>query len=90
MVDKKKLIVLIGGPGVGKGTFAKMLMDLHQYNYIGIGALLRALPADSEIHRIIADGNLVPDDVLFELLRANLKDGSLQFQEHDLSLLLDF
>ena len=74
MANKKKLIVLIGGPGVGKGTFAKMLMDMHSYNYIGVGALLRALPSDSNIHKIISDGNLVPDDVLFKLLMANLKD----------------
>ena len=61
MPDKKKIIVLIGGPGVGKGSIAKMMLDLQPYNYIGVGALLRALPPKSEIHKIIETGNLVPD-----------------------------
>lgn len=68
MPDKSKIIVLIGGPGVGKGTFAKMLMKRGNYNYIGVGALLRQLPLDSEIQKTIANGGLVSDDVLFNLL----------------------
>ena len=76
MADKKKIIVLIGGPGVGKGSIAKMMLDLQPYNYIGVGALLRALPPKSEIHKIIETGNLVPDEILFDLLHKQINDGA--------------
>ena len=76
MADKKKIIVLIGGPGVGKGTFAKMLLDLQPYNYIGVGALLRAFPPESVVHKIIEKGNLVPDEILFDLLHKHINDSA--------------
>ena len=62
------MIVLMGGQGVGKGTFSKMLRDRHDYNYIETGAMFRALPADSTIAKIIARGELVPDTELFKLV----------------------
>lgn len=69
---KPKLIVLMGGPGAGKGTFAKILRTDHDYKYIETGALLRAMPADSEIGRTIAAGNLVPDTALFDMIASHL------------------
>lgn len=59
---------MMGGPGVGKGTFSIMLMALHPYNHIEAGALLRAEPADSEIGRLISAGNLVPDNLVCDLM----------------------
>ena len=64
----KDMIVLMGGQGVGKGTFSKMLRDRHDYNYIETGAMFRSLPADSVIGKLIAAGNLVPDEELFKLV----------------------
>ncbi|MDR1338204.1 MAG: nucleoside monophosphate kinase [Rickettsiales bacterium] len=69
-----KIIVLMGGQGVGKGTFSAMLRAAADYNYIETGALFRALPADSEIGRLIAAGNLVPDEKLFELVASKIDD----------------
>lgn len=65
---KHNLIVLMGAPGVGKGTFSQMMRDNMEYNYIEVGAMLRELPADSEIGRTIARGDLVPDTALFGLV----------------------
>ena len=71
---KKDVIILMGGQGVGKGTFAQMLRNSHEYNYIETGALFRALPADSDIAKLIAAGILVPDERLFELVASKLSD----------------
>lgn len=71
---KKDIIVLMGGQGVGKGTFAKLLMQGHNFNHIETGALFRAMPADSAIGRLIARGELVPDDELFKLIASKITD----------------
>lgn len=68
----KDMIVLMGGQGVGKGTFSKMLRAAHDYNYIETGAMFRSLPADSEIAKIIARGDLVPDSELFKLVASKI------------------
>lgn len=68
------MIVLMGGQGVGKGTFSKMLRDQHEFNYIETGAMFRTLPADSEIAKIIARGELVPDSELFKLVASKIND----------------
>ena len=71
---KKDMIILMGGQGVGKGTFSKMLRDVAEFNYIETGALLRALPADSDIAKTVARGELVSDDMLFELMESQITD----------------
>lgn len=63
------MIVMMGGPGVGKGTFSHMLMDTHPYQHIEAGAILRAEPADSEIGKLISVGNLVPDKLVCDLIK---------------------
>ena len=76
MAKKKTIIVMMGGPGVGKGTFSQMLMQRHPFNYIEAGAMLRAEPADSEIGRLISVGNLVPDDLVCDLIRDKINSSS--------------
>ena len=71
---KKDLIVLMGAPGAGKGTFARMLGERKKYCYVETGALLRALPPDSPIGQMVARGELVPDDGLFKLMHDNICD----------------
>lgn len=69
---KKDMIILMGGQGVGKGTFSKMLRECRDLDYIETGAMLRALPADSEIAKIIARGELVPDSQLLKLVESKI------------------
>ncbi len=71
---KKDMIILMGGQGVGKGTFSKMLRERSDYNYIETGAMFRSLPSDSEIAKIIARGELVPDAELFKLVESVVTD----------------
>ena len=72
---KNKMIVLMGGQGVGKGTFSAILRENHKYNYIETGAMLRGLPADSEIAKIMARGELVPDEMFLQLVANKIAQG---------------
>ena len=65
---------MMGGPGVGKGTFSRMLMAHRQYKHIEAGAILRAEPADSKIGKLISAGNLVPDELVCDLIAPLLTD----------------
>lgn len=59
------MIVMMGGPGTGKGTFSRKLRELKpEYNYVDTGAILRSLPPESDVRKIIAGGNLLPDEAV--------------------------
>ena len=63
------MIVMMGGPGTGKGTFSRMLREINPgYKYVDTGAILRALPPESEIRKIIAGGNLLPDETVSQIV----------------------
>jgi len=66
-------LILIGPPGAGKGTQADHLQADFRLPYIATGDLMRAKrKEDSELGRridkIIAEGELVPDDIVCEAL----------------------
>ena len=65
---KRKMIVLMGGQGVGKRTHARRLIDENGYKYVEAGAILRELPPESPVAQIMARGELVPDDKLFVII----------------------
>ncbi|MBO7066475.1 MAG: nucleoside monophosphate kinase [Alphaproteobacteria bacterium] len=73
---KHTMIVMMGGQGAGKGSLATIMKSEHTYKHIESGALFRALPADSEIAKIIARGELVPDSELFKLMESQITDDS--------------
>jgi adenylate kinase len=67
-------IILLGSPGSGKGTQAKLLGERYGLKHISSGDLLRAAAARKdelgrEIEHIIASGKLVPDPVVLGLVR---------------------
>ena len=69
---------MLGGPGVGKGTISKMLSDKYNIPHISTGDILREeVKKDTELGRrtkaILDRGELVPDEVVTELLRERLK-----------------
>jgi adenylate kinase len=70
-------IVLLGAPGSGKGTQAKLLKESLGIPHISTGELLRAAvkaetPLGLAAKEIMAAGNLVPDDVMLGLLEERL------------------
>lgn len=82
----KKIIILLGVPGSGKGTQAKKIAEHYQYAHISTGDLLRALEdrtdLDNELQQALADvtaGALVSDTVIyrlaFEAIEKNMKTG---------------
>lgn len=70
----KKIIILLGVPGSGKGTQAKRLAEKYGYEHISTGDLLRALSkdknADAKEKQALEDmktGKLVPDWLVYKL-----------------------
>ena len=69
---KPKMILMMGGQGVGKGTHARRLIARYGYDYIETGAILRGLPPESPVAQIMARGELVPDAALFDVIAAEI------------------
>ena len=70
-------IVLLGAPGAGKGTQAKMITDKWQIPQISTGDILRAAVANGtalglEAKRFMDAGELVPDSVVIGLVKDRL------------------
>lgn len=70
----KKIIILMGVPGSGKGTQAKKIAEKYGYGHISTGDLLRALDADAngdlEDKKKLAEmkaGKLVSDELIYKL-----------------------
>jgi len=71
-------IVILGSPGVGKGTYAKILSDKYHIPRISVGDLFRkAIRDETELGKKIKDyvsrGDLVPDEMVIELVKERLK-----------------
>lgn len=63
----------MGGQGVGKGTFARMLREHHKYNYIETGKMLRdAAATNKAIAETMARGELLPFETLVKLVSDNI------------------
>src|SRR3989338_8568495 len=76
----KKIIILLGIPGSGKGTQAKLLVQKYGYGHISTGGLLRALEADANADakdkQMLADmkaGKLVADELIYKLAFAEME-----------------
>ena len=70
-------VVLMGGVATGKGTIAPMLSQAFRVRCIGIGALLRGEARAGrarglEASRAMADGELLPDELVLQVLQERL------------------
>lgn len=70
-------LVLLGAPGSGKGTQAEKLSSLLGIPAISTGAIIRAAIKDktqmgAKAESYIAEGNLVPDDVVIAIIKERL------------------
>ena len=75
-------LVLLGAPGAGKGTQADFITAALGVPVISTGNLLRRAirentPLGQIAQQYINDGNLVPDEVVIDLIREKLADPEL-------------
>jgi adenylate kinase len=71
-------LILLGGPGAGKGTQAKKLIDKYQIPQISTGDILRAAvkegtPMGKKAKEFMDAGKLVPDEVVIGIVEDRLK-----------------
>ncbi len=70
-------IVLLGPPGSGKGTQAKMIADKYKVKHISTGDILREnvrndTPLGKEAKKFMDAGKLVPDTLLIDIIKDRL------------------
>ncbi len=70
----EKIIVLIGAPGAGKGTQAKLLQERRGIPHISTGDMFRDMkstdtPLAREVQAIMASGKLISDDITYQIVR---------------------
>src|ERR1044071_348802 len=69
-----KIIVLMGAPGAGKGTQARLLQERRSLPQISTGDMFRAImktetPLAEELRPILKEGVLVPDELTMRIVR---------------------
>ena len=77
----KKIIIMIGPPGSGKGTQAKKIAAKYGYNHLSTGDLLRSLATQPDLNATEKEavaqmkaGNLVPDALIYKLVFDKIAD----------------
>ena len=70
-------LILLGPPGAGKGTQAKLLEKVFNMTQLSTGDMLRNAREDGsvlgeKIKEIMASGNLVTDDIVIQLISKNI------------------
>lgn len=68
------IIVIMGAPGAGKGTQARLIQEHHGLVQISTGDMFRAMkdantPLAEEVRSVMNSGKLVPDDVTIQVVR---------------------
>lgn len=69
-----RIIVLIGAPGAGKGTQARLLEERREIPQISTGDMFREMknadtPLAKEVQEIMAAGKLISDDLTFQIVK---------------------
>ena len=71
--------IIFGPPGSGKGTQAARLENELHVKHLSTGEILRAevardTPVGKQVKRIMAAGDLVPDDLIVDIVRRRLPE----------------
>lgn len=73
-----QIVVLVGPPGSGKGTQAKVLCDRYRMAHLSTGDMLRAAKAagtlEPEYRKIMDEGGLLPDAAVIGLIDRRTQD----------------
>lgn len=69
-----KIIVLIGAPGAGKGTQARLLEERRNIPQISTGDMFREMknadtPLAKEVQAIMLSGKLIPDELTYKIVK---------------------
>src|ERR1700754_4877098 len=69
-----KIIVLMGAPGAGKGTQARLLEERRGIPQISTGDMFREMknsdtPLAREVQEIMASGKLISDDITYKIVK---------------------
>ena len=72
-------IILLGPPGSGKGTQAKLLSKKYSIPHIAMGDILREevakkTPLGKKVNVYMSKGELVPDEIVIEVLKKRLQE----------------
>ncbi|MFC1500967.1 adenylate kinase [Elusimicrobiota bacterium] len=70
-------LILLGPPGAGKGTQAKLIASKFNLPHISTGDMFRETSSSGselgkKLQRYMSEGKLVPDDVVIEVVRTRL------------------
>ena len=76
-------LLLLGAPGVGKGTQARKLVDAYKIPQISTGDMLREAiknntPLGAQAKSFMDSGKLVPDDLIIALVEERLTEADAQ------------
>ncbi len=72
-------IIICGAPGCGKGTQSQLIVDKYKLKHFSTGELLRKeIESKSELGKeaesYISKGNLVPDQMIIDILKKGLEN----------------